>query len=172
MHYIIYSLGVKSIKFESNKETIIHCFFPFYNFRDWSLVPSWEIRDSCRDLKSVTYHLHPRVPFDVSRSTPATHRRNSTVEKMQKIPATDSDGGVCFVWFTSLSLIEIVEIRYGTSDIFYGERGRLRGSRGRARNGKLRLHPSSCSRRLKEVEGRCSPTALQPRRRLSLRRLR
>jgi len=86
---------------------IICRFFPLYNFRDWSLVLSREIRDSCRDLESVTYHLLPRVPFDVSRST----RRSSTVEKMRKIPAIDSDG--MFVSFDSrlLLLIEIVEIR-------------------------------------------------------------
>lgn len=41
-----------------------------------------EIRVSWRDLRSVTYRLHPRVPFDVSRSTvPAARRDNSTVSE-------------------------------------------------------------------------------------------
>lgn len=111
---VIYNLGDKNIKFKSSKEMIICRFFPFYNFRDWSLVLSREIRDSCRDLESVTYHFHPCVSFDVSRSTSrsnSTRRHNSTVEKKWKIPATDSDG--MFVSFDSrlLLLIEIVEIR-------------------------------------------------------------
>jgi len=114
-----------------------------------------EIRDSCRDLKDVTYRLHPRTPFDVSRSTvPAARWDNSTVsEKCGKSwrPILT----VCLFRLIHRLLLAVnrnPSDRDSRSEQHVGcflPQWRANGWEGRGwrvRNGKLRLHPSSCSR--------------------------